>query len=386
MDNLTHSLVGLAAAKAGLEKFSPATTLTCIVAANAPDVDIVYLFTGDRWSFLAHHRGLSHSVIGTFSLALLIPLLFYLIDLVIAAITRREPVIKLRGLLLASLLVGATHPLLDWTNNYGVRLLLPWSSRWFYGDLVFIVDPFMWLVIGGAAFLSSSHTRKRLALWLILAAVLTYLVMSQASGRFGSTHLFWVRVFWVGALVCIVVLFSSAPLVRWKRKIALTGFAVVLLYWAGLAGLHSIALKESRNEAATITTERGETVREVAAMPTLANPFQWRTVFETEAAIYRFDLFLLGLKQGSFQPVRYERLDASSAWIKEARHDRRTQIFLGFARFPVAQVVDPNCTAQTLVQFADLRYTEPGSQRGTFSLEVPVECATQTVEALIHER
>lgn len=386
MDNLTHSLVGLAAAKAGLEKLSPATTLACILAANAPDVDIVYLITGDRWSFLAHHRGLTHSVIGAFTLGLLIPLLFYVIDLLIAATTRQRPVIKLRGLLFASLLVGATHPLLDWTNNYGVRLLLPWSSKWFYGDLLFIIDPFMWLVIGGAAFLSSSHTRKRLVLWSLMAAVLTYLVMSPASGRFGPTHLFWFRLFWIGGLVCVVVLFSSAPLVRWKRKFALTGFAVVLLYWSSLVVIHSIALKESRDEAMKITAGRGESVLELAAMPTLANPFQWRTVFETEAAIYRFDLSLMGSKQGNFQALRYERFDASSAWIKEAKNDRRAQIFLGFARFPVARVVDPNCTAQTLVQFADLRYTEPGSQRGTFSLDVPVECSTQTVEMLIHER
>ncbi len=47
---------------------------------------------------------------------------------------------------------------------------------------------------------------------------------------------------------------------------------------------------------------------------------------------------------------------------------------MGFARFPVVEVVGEDCVTQTLVQFADLRYTEPGRDRGTFSLEVPVDC------------
>ena len=45
--------------------------------------------------------------------------------------------------MLASFIVSATHPLLDWTNNYGIRFFLPWSQKWSYGDLVFIVDPYL---------------------------------------------------------------------------------------------------------------------------------------------------------------------------------------------------------------------------------------------------
>src|SRR6266498_1405848 len=65
MDNLTHSLVGLAASKAGLEKLSPHTSALCILASNAPDSDIVALLFGGRWSFLQHHRGITHSMLGT---------------------------------------------------------------------------------------------------------------------------------------------------------------------------------------------------------------------------------------------------------------------------------------------------------------------------------
>lgn len=149
MDNLTHSLVGLTAAKAGLERLSPGATILCVLAANAPDSDVAVILFGDRWDLLQHHRGITHSFIGTAFLALLLPLIFYGIDRLWARLRQLSPKTNLRGLLIASFIASATHPLLDWTNNYGIRLLLPWNPRWFYGDLVFIVDPFLWLILGG---------------------------------------------------------------------------------------------------------------------------------------------------------------------------------------------------------------------------------------------
>src|SRR5690242_8405104 len=121
MDNLTHSLVGIAAAKAGLEKLSPGTTFLCVLAANAPDADIVVLLFGDRWSFLKHHRGITHSIVGVLSLAIILPILFYLYDLVRSRIRKRPRQFVFSGLLMSSLIVSATHPLLDWMNNYGIR-------------------------------------------------------------------------------------------------------------------------------------------------------------------------------------------------------------------------------------------------------------------------
>src|ERR687883_1407454 len=110
MENLTHSLVGMAAAKAGLERLSPGATALCVLAANAPDADILALL-GGRWAYLHHHRGITHSIVGTLSLALLIPSLFYLGDFLAARWRRRAPRVKFRGLLVASLLVSASHPL-----------------------------------------------------------------------------------------------------------------------------------------------------------------------------------------------------------------------------------------------------------------------------------
>src|SRR5215213_5898727 len=98
MDNLTHSLVGLTAAKAGLEKLSPGATALCLLAANAPDADIVVLAFGDRWDFLQYHRGITHAIVGVIALAILLPLIFYSVDRLLARFRNRPPVVKLQGL------------------------------------------------------------------------------------------------------------------------------------------------------------------------------------------------------------------------------------------------------------------------------------------------
>ncbi|MEP6635867.1 MAG: metal-dependent hydrolase [Acidobacteriota bacterium] len=380
MDNLTHSLAGLAAAKAGLERLSPGTTALCILAANAPDADVVVLLFSDRWAFLKYHRGITHSIVGTLVLALLLPVIFHFLDRFIARLRGRQPTTRLKGLLVASVLVTATHPVMDWTNNYGVRLLLPWSSQWFYGDLVFIIDPFIWLVLGGAGFLLTSRSKWQIGLWLLPTLVVTYLVLIVSPER-GVTNAFLLRAVWIVGLTALVISARLRVAERWEHRIAVAALALVVLYWGGLAFMHFLALRETRLAAAAIASQNGESVIDLAAMPTLANPFQWQSVVETERAAYRFDLSLLRSQRDFSSMVRYERADAAgSKAVATASKDWRARIFLGFARFPGLRVADPDCVTQTLVQFADLRYTEPGKSRGTFTLDVPVDCPNRSGE------
>ncbi len=372
MDNLAHSLVGLAVSKAGLERLSPSTSAVCLLAANAPDADIVTLVFG-RWAYLHHHRGITHSIAGTLMLALLIPILFLAADKTIARIRKRPPSLKLKGLLVASLIAGATHPLMDWTNNYGLRPLLPWSAKWFYGDLVFIIDPLIWLIVGGAVFLLTAGSKKQLAFWLFLASVLSYLILFGVSSRSGM-QVGWFRIVWIVTLVVLLILSRLELQARWNGKIAIVSLVMLVCYWCGLAVVHQFALKTARIEAAEIAYSYQEGITDLAAMPTLLNPFSWQVVVETDRAAYRFDLHLTE-SAGIRNVVRHERPESlDSPAVSQAMRDEGAQVFLEFARFPVVRVVGADCTTQTLVQLADLRYTEPGKQRGSFSLEVPVEC------------
>lgn len=373
MDNLTHSLVGLTAAKAGLERLSPGATALCILAANAPDIDVAILLTGDRWTYLQHHRGITHAIVGVAALALLLPLAFYGVDRLWAWFRKRPPATKLRGLMIASVLVTATHPILDWTNNYGVRFFLPWSPKWYYGDLVFIVDPYLWLILGGASFLLSATTNVKKVVWGILAVVTTVLVL-VGSRRAGFATSVFFGVFWVTAIATLIVLFMVDAERKYGNRIAIIALFLVPLYWTGLWYAHQRAV-QTANRLAAVMVEPGETVSRLAAMPTLASPLRWDCVFETDRATYRFRLNMTSFTLPS--SIRYEKPSGKLAdAMQQVSDERPVEVFLGFARFPVASLSDPHCFTQTLVQLADLRYTEPGSQRGSFSLELPVDCPT----------
>jgi inner membrane protein len=376
MDNLTHSLVGLTAAKAGLEKLSPGATALCLLSANAPDADIVVLAFGDRWDFLQHHRGITHAIVGVISLAILLPLIFYSVDRLWSRFRNRPPTVRLQGLMLVSFIVSATHPLLDWTNNYGIRFLLPWSQKWSYGDLIFIVDPYLWLILGGAAFLLTAQTRVFKFMWAGIAAVLTFLVVASPRSSM-LPHPWLIDVLWIMVLLTLIVLFVINAHERWGKRIAFAAFALVLCYWTVLAFAHARALARGSEEATRVASANGEVVGRLAAMPRLANPFRWDFVFDTDRATYRFDVGVIE-RTSIGNTVRYAKpAGALKAALDSIAQQKPVRVFLGFARFPVLQLSDPDCVTRTLVQLADLRYTEPGGSRGSFSLEVPVDCPNE---------
>jgi inner membrane protein len=378
MDNLTHTLVGLTAAKAGLERLSPGATALCLVAANAPDADIVATL-GGSWFYLKHHRGITHSIVGTLAIALVIPLLFYAGGRVYARLRGRAPGVRLGGLVIASLLVSASHPLMDWTNNYGVRPLLPWDGRWFYGDLVYIVDPWLWLSLGGASFLLTATTRWRSVAWgaLALATTLAFIVLPLGAGL---DYPVASRALWLACLVALVCAHGLKFAARWGRRVALVALAFVVAYWGALGLLHGRALARAQETAASYAAQRQETVLRVAAMPSLADPTRWRVLAETDRAVYRFDISLAGRVEAEgdagWGPARFEKPQGEAAEMaaRAAATDERAKIFLGFARFPAVRVEAQSCAEASLVQFADLRFTEPGGARrgGNFSLEVAV--------------
>src|SRR5947209_5485793 len=376
MDNLTHSLVGLAAAKAGVERWSPMATTVCVLASNAPDIDILGTL-GGRWFYLHNHRGITHSILGTLTLALLIPLLFYAGDSVYARIRKQKRRVKFRGLLLASLRMVAVHVLMDWTNNYGVRPLLPWSGKWYYGDLVFIADPWIWLVVGGAPFLLTSKRTWQKIFWPALAPLLTALVLLFPLENAGVAQPNVFRVLWIAAIIALIFTRWTTRLVsRYGNSIALVALALIIVYWGGLGLAHRAALSRAEAIAENLASQNNEKLGRIAAMPVLADPFRWQCVADTDRSTYRFYISLIGSDEDSLSTAfKFEKPRGQEAEaVARAAKDERAQIFLDFARFPIERV-EGDCLSGLLAEFADLRYTEPNrAQRGTFSLNVTVDC------------
>jgi inner membrane protein len=90
-----------------------------------------------------------------------------------------------RELLLLSAVSILTHPTLDWTNEYGMRWLMPFSGRWFYGDALFIIDPWLWGLLGlGVALARRMGPRPaRAAIVAAAAYIIAMLAMSLVSRR-----------------------------------------------------------------------------------------------------------------------------------------------------------------------------------------------------------
>ncbi|HEX8273626.1 MAG TPA: metal-dependent hydrolase [Longimicrobiaceae bacterium] len=160
MDNLTHTLVGAALGEAGLRRRTGLATPTLLVGANLPDVDAAAYLWGGAVA-LEWRRGWTHGVLAW----AVLPLLLAGAVLGLARLAERrgwrpERPVRPRQILLLSALAVWSHPFFDWLNTYGVRLLMPFSRRWFYGDTLFIVDPWLLLLLGVGVALARRRERR----------------------------------------------------------------------------------------------------------------------------------------------------------------------------------------------------------------------------------
>jgi inner membrane protein len=136
VDNLTHTLVGLMMSRSGIDRKVERAAPLMMLAANAPDIDTVSLFGGAA-TYLEWHRAYVHSLAIAPVLALLPPLILWVS--VRQRITAWAYAFSLAGVL--------SHLLLDWTNVYGIRMLLPFSARWLRLDSTDVVDPWIWAIL-----------------------------------------------------------------------------------------------------------------------------------------------------------------------------------------------------------------------------------------------
>ena len=151
MDNLCHTLAGAAMGRAGLARRTPYAMGVLMIAANLPDIDVAVFLTDTLP--VSFRRGWTHGVLAQ----LLLPVLLTLATGWWAQ--RRGQAPAWRSWLLLSLVGVYSHVGLDYLNSYGIRLLMPFSSRWFYGDALYIVDPWMYLLLGGGLWWSARRER-----------------------------------------------------------------------------------------------------------------------------------------------------------------------------------------------------------------------------------
>ena len=276
-----------------------------MLAANAPDIDIVTL-SGGSLNYLHYHRHLTHSLLA-------MPLMAILPVLLVRAVSRKP--VHWVGAFGAALIAVVSHLLLDFTNVYGIRLLLPFSSAWLRLDLTSLFDLWIWA-----------------ALLLGLALpFLSRLVGSEiSSGKIRPVH--------------------------YGRSAAWFALLFILVYDGGRAVLHSraVAVLNAR-------FYQGEAPTRVLAVPGL-NPLLWRGVVETTRFYLVTDVDLTG----DFNPQRgsvfYKA--APDPAIDAARRTKTFQTFAEFNQFPLWRVVPADKPENgKRVDLLDLRFgtpTEPG--------------------------
>ena len=185
-----------------------------MIAANLPDVDVLVFATSTP--AVAFRRGWTHGVLAQAVLPLALTGL--IIGFARLFPQRRDgPPVRAGGLLLLSYIGVLSHVGLDLLNPYGVRLLAPFDWRWFYGDTLFIIDPWMWVILMGGIVLAR---RGRMALPArhALAAASVYILAMAVNAHMARTAVLneW-RIERGGAPVNLMV--GPIPVTPFRREI-----------------------------------------------------------------------------------------------------------------------------------------------------------------------
>jgi inner membrane protein len=296
MDNVTHTLVGLTLSRAGLNRMYARPALLLVLAANVPDIDFV-AFTRGQLAYFEAHRGWTHAIV-------MMPLMALLPVLVTCAIGR-----SMRGWRAAyvlSLIGVASHLLLDWTNTYGVRFLLPFSKEWFRLDLNDLIDLWIWAAL----------------LIAVIAPWIARLVSTEIGAKPGSGR----------GLAWFALLFFVAY-----------DFGRYLIHQRAVEILNAHVYQE------------GPPIRVAAFPASSGNPFIWTGWIERPAFDMRFQMNL----RSDFDPLsgRIIYKPDSSPVLDAARQTYPVQRFLEFAAFPAWRVTPvPDPEGAQRVEVRDWRF------------------------------
>jgi membrane-bound metal-dependent hydrolase YbcI (DUF457 family) len=173
MDNITHTLIGVGLAKAGLsQRYGRGTTLLLAIASNIPDIDVAVLFSSNPLAFL-WRRTPTHSVLGASIIAVLLAAFFRWI----------YPNLSWRAVIGLSVLGIVGHVFADLWNSYGVVMFWPFSWRRVDLSWVFIIDLAIWGILVVSLIAGLVARAHQEAIWRVGLSVLAVYLGVCASAR-----------------------------------------------------------------------------------------------------------------------------------------------------------------------------------------------------------
>ena len=322
MEPVTHFLTGACLGRSGFNRKTAYATLAMCLAAEAPDIDILWGTIRGPVAGFEHHRGITHTFLGAPFMALAVTGIVYLIHLWKMR-RKKPPAIAPRWPLiwLFALIADFSHILLDFTNNYGIRPFFPFNPHWYAWSIVFIFDPLIFLA------LLSSFAMP----WLF----------GLADNEIGARRTkFRGRTWSIAALVIIVL--------WWSLRNAEHGHAIALVRSTGVVA---------------------EPIVKIDAEPSIIDPFAWHVISETKGYYQATEVHTLHDRVEDRSPdasdliykpeVTPAVMAAKQSWLGRA--------YLDWAKFPVTTDLGndpiPYETAPTpqpnwhTVQFEDLRFS-----------------------------
>lgn len=308
MDPVAHTLVGATLSAAGLGRRTPLATATLVIGANLPDVDVAAYAWGEP-AALAFRRGWTHGVLALAVWPIVLAGFMLFWDRAVRrARTPQAAAVSAPALLPLAAIAVASHPLLDLLNVYGVRLLMPFDDRWLYGDVLFIVDPWFWVIL------------------------VTGLVLARRGGS------------------------------RRPARVALVGLG-------GYVGLMALGAAAVRHEVLALVPSDRPVGRAMIG-PEPLTPFRRWIVLDQgdRLRVGRYDW--LARPRVRYADLAEIRRGAGNPAVGEVAGRRRARQFLSWARFPFFQVTRTDRGRR--VAIIDARYAlEAGARFGALTLEVP---------------
>jgi len=308
-------MTGACLGRSGLNRKSGLTTLTMVLAAEAADVDILWIFKSGT-ADLQHHRGITHSFFGAPFVAAAVLALVYGIHRIrqrmpVSVKRRARPPVRWGYLYLFAVIAALSHLLLDYTTAYGIRLFEPFNYRWYTWDIVYILDPVIWAVLIGGLTLPA------------LFRLINEEIGARSKGPQGRAGAIF-------ALVCLVLIWGVRDY-QHRRAIGAMGSF----------------------------TYRGAAPERVAAYPYMINPFRWHGVVETADFLETVPVNSIGPEIDDSQARIFYKPEENEV-LEVAKSTYFGRVYLDWAVFPfVQQQKLEGETRGYFVNFQDLRYTYP---------------------------
>lgn len=336
MDPITHLLTGACIGRAGFNRKTAYATLAATLAAEAGDLDIFWGFAGPVEE-LKHHRGITHTFIAVPFVALAatgVAWLFHRWRASRAAHRSANPdqrikppstlaaaqAVRWGWVYCAAFVAAASHILLDWTNNYGIRPFFPFNPRWYAGSFVFIAEPILWA--------------------LLFAAMIFPWLLGLTDREIGARRTqFRGRGWAIFALTGMVILWC------WR--------------WAEHAQAEAML---NNTQVATAPIQR------IAVEPYPVNPFRWHAILETQDYYQtaEIDTRIGSIDSEAPRDVLYKPADTPA--VEAAKRTLLGQVYLDWGTWAVVRDIGqypepgadppqiPPGRTWTTVEFSDLRF------------------------------